>query len=282
MAIDYDRLMGLQIPDVEQSFTRRDTIIYALGLGFGPNQLRFVYEDGLCAVPTFAVVLATPGFWQRDLDTGIDHARVVHGEQHLTLHRPLPVEGTVIGRMKIVEVVDKGEGKGAIILSRRSIFDKSTGDHLATTDNVSFCRGDGGFGGPPRELPRPRSLPDRAPDHIVNLSTLPQAALIYRLSGDYNPLHADPAVAARAGFPRPILHGLASFGIACHAVLQACCGYDPARLETIGTRFSAPVFPGETIRVEIFADGRDLAFRAIAAERDVIVLQNGHARIQTE
>jgi acyl dehydratase len=284
MAIDYDRLMKLEIPDVEQSFTRRDTMLYALGLGFGADpmdaaQLKFVYEDGLQAVPTWGVMLAYAGFWIRELDTGIDWVKVVHGEQDVVLHRPLPVEGTVIGKTRVVDIYDKGEGKGAIVLSRRDVYDKATGDHLASMDNMSFCRGDGGFGGTSIAPPPPPPIPDRAPDAVVSLKTLPQAALIYRLSGDYNPLHADPAIAAKAGFPRPILHGLATYGVACHAVLQACCDYDPARLGAIGVRFSSPVFPGETIVTEIYRDGDAVQFRSRVAERDVIVLQNGRARL---
>lgn len=282
MTIDHDRLMALEVPDVEQSFARRDTILYALGLGFGPEQLAFVYEAGLRAVPSFAATLAAPGFWQRDLNTGIDYRKVVNGEQDVTIHRDLPVEGTVVGRMHIVDVIDKGEGKGAIVRYCRQIFDRASGDLLATSDNVSFCRGDGGFGGPRRDLPQPPSLPDRAPDHVVRLPTLPQAALIYRLSGDLNPLHADPEAARQAGFPRPILHGLATFGIACHALLRACCHYEPSRLASMGARFSAPVFPGETVRTEIFIDTGRIAFRSIAEERDQVVLQMGRAQLQTE
>lgn len=285
MAIDYDRLMALSIPEIEHSFTRRDTMLYALGVGFGADpvderQLDYVYEARLRAVPTFAVMLAYPGFWIRDLDTGIDWAKVVHGEQDLTLHKPLPIEGTVIGQTRVVDLVDKGEGKGAIVLTRRELYDKASGDHLASMDNLTFCRGDGGFGGPARPSARPQPLPEREPDHVVILPTLTQAALIYRLSGDYNPLHADPGVAAAAGFPRPILHGLATYGIACHALLQAICDYDADRLLSIGVRFSSPVFPGETIRVEIFRDGNAIAFRASAVERDLVVLQNGRARLK--
>ena len=284
MTIDYDRLMRLEIPDVEQCYTRRDTMLYALGLGFGAEptdqrQLGFVYEDGLRAVPTYGVMLAYAGFWIRELDTGIDWVKVVHGEQDVAVHKSLPVEATVVGQTRIVEIYDKGEGKGAIVHSRREIYDKASGDHLVSTDNMTFCRGDGGFGGTAVAPPPPAPIPDREPDAVVRLATLPQAALIYRLSGDYNPLHADPAIAARAGFERPILHGLASYGVACHAVLQACCDYDPDRLRSIGVRFSAPVYPGETICTEIYREGDSVQFRSTVEERGVTVLQHGRARL---
>lgn len=282
MTIDYDRLMTIKIPDVEQSYAARDTILYALGLGVGQNpldpaQLRYVYEAGLCAIPTQAAVLAYPGFWIRDLDTGIDWVKVVHGEQAQTLHRALPVEATVTGQSRVVSVVDKGVGRGALVLTRREIFDNATGDHLATVDSTTFCRGDGGFGGPSAPSAPPPAPAEGTPDAIVTLPTLSQAALIYRLSGDYNPLHADPAVAAAAGFDRPILHGLATYGVACRAILQAACENDPARLRSISARFSAPVFPGETIITEMHIDGDAIDFSARVAERDVVVLQHGRA-----
>jgi acyl dehydratase len=284
MTINYDRLMRLQIPDVEQTYTRKDTMLYALGLGFGGNpldlaELQFVYEAGLKAVPTYGAMLAYAGFWLRDLDTGVEWMKVVHGEQEVRILRPLPVEGTVTGVTKIVEVIDKGPGMGAIVWSRRDVYDKARGEHLASMDNMTFCRGDGGFGGPVTAQPPPSPIPEREPDLSVDLAILPQQALIYRLSGDYNPLHADPATATRAGFPRPIFHGLGTYGMACRALLKACCSYDPNRLAMIGVRFSSPVYPGETLRTEIFMDGQQIAFRTRAVERNVVVLRNGRARL---
>ena len=284
MAINYARLLALKIPEVEQTYTQRDTMLYALGLGFGadpldPRQLRFVYEDGLHAVPTFGVMLAYPGFWVRELKTGIDWVKVLHGEQDITVHRPIPVAGTVVGQTRVVDIIDKGEGRGAIVLSRREVYDKTTGDHLVSLDAMTFCRGDGGFGGPSRPSVPVSTMPERTPDSIVSLTTLPQAALIYRLSGDLNPLHADPKIAAAAGFARPILHGLATFGIACHAILRACCEYQPTRLRSLGVRFTAPVYPGETVQTEIYRNGTDILFSARALERDVVVLQNGRANL---
>jgi acyl dehydratase len=142
-----------------------------------------------------------------------------------------------------------------------------------------FCRGDGGFGGPPRQTPPPHPIPARAPDAVCDLGTRPEMALIYRLSGDYNLLHADPAVARAAGFDRPILHGLGTFGVSGHAVLKTLCGYDPARLISFAGRFSAPVFPGETIRTEMWRDGAVVSFRARVVERDVVAINNGRAEV---
>ncbi|MBM3561502.1 MAG: 3-alpha,7-alpha,12-alpha-trihydroxy-5-beta-cholest-24-enoyl-CoA hydratase [Alphaproteobacteria bacterium] len=284
MAIVYENLMALEIPDVVHTYTPCDTILYALALGYGADptdgdQLRLVYDDGLVACPTLATVLARPVFWMRDLDTGIDYANVVHGEQAVTIHRPLPVAGTVRGRTTIREIIDKGPGKGAFIVNTREVTDAATGVKLATLDQVYVARNDGGFGGPNPPSPRPAPPPERAPDAIVELATLPQAALIYRLSGDMNPLHADPRVAAAAGFPRPILHGLGTFGIAARAVIQALCPDRPDRLVGFSARFSAPVFPGETIATEIWREGDSVRFQSHVAARDTVVMRAGLARL---
>jgi acyl dehydratase len=285
MPIVYDKLLALDIPAVTQTYTEKDAILYALGLGLGhdpldADALPFVYEKSFKVLPTFAVVLGWPGFWARDLDTGIDWVKLVAGEQGLTIHRPLKPRGTVVGKTRVTEIIDKGTGKGALVYSERVVTDQATGERIATATQTTFCRGDGGFGGPPREAPPVHALPERAPDQVCDLATRPETALIYRLSGDPNPLHVDPAVAKAAGFPRPILHGLATFGVAGHAILKTLGGYDPARLTAIAGRFSAPVFPGETIRTEMWRDGSVVSFRARVVERDVIALNNGRAEVQ--
>src|SRR3954452_4937011 len=285
MPIDYDKLLALKIPEVVQTYTEKDAILYALGVGLGhdpanADELPFVYEKNFKVLPTFAVVLGWPGFWARDLATGIDWVKLVAGEQGLVLHRPLAPRGTVVGKTRVTEVVDKGPGKGALVYSERVVVDKTTGERIATATQTTFCRGDGGFGGPVRESPPVHAIPERAPDQVCDLPTRPETALIYRLSGDPNSLHVDPAVANAAGFPRPILHGLATFGVAGHAILRNLCGYDPARLTAIAGRFSAPVFPGETIRTEMWNDAGVVSFRARVVERDVIALNNGRAKIR--
>lgn len=284
MAIDYDKLMAWKFDDVEQTYTTRDTILYALGLGYGADpmdqgQLHYTYEKDLKAAPTMAVVLGYPGMWMRDPETGIDWVRLVHGEQGVTLHGPIPAEGTVIGRTRVTDIVDKGEGKAAIVYTEREVVDKATGNSLATLWQSTFCRADGGFGGSPEAPRKPAAMPDGEPDLTDTVPTLPQAALIYRLSGDYNPLHAEPEIATAAGFERPILHGLATFGVAGHSILRTCCDYDPARLKSIQVRFSSPVYPGETIATDIWRDGNGVSFRSRVTERDVVVLNNGRVEL---
>jgi acyl dehydratase len=285
MAIDYQRLKNWPFQEVEHKYTAKDTILYALGLGLGADpmdreQLRFVYEDGLKALPTMAVVLALPGQWSKNPESGVNWKLVLHGEQGVVLHRPLPPAGTVVARTVIDEIIDKGEDKGALVYSHRDVRDKETGALLASLSSTSFLRGDGGFGGPSGPTRAVHGLPERAPDIACDIATLPQAALIYRLSGDYNPLHADPEVAKTAGFPRPILHGLCTFGVAGHALLRALCGYDAARLKRMEVRFSSPVFPGETVRTEMWEEGGGrFGFRCKVVERDVVVINNGLAEI---
>jgi acyl dehydratase len=280
--LDVETVLNWRFEPVEQSYTARDTILYALGLGYGaeptdPASLRHVYEDGLLAVPTMAVVLANPGPWTRDPRSGIDWVKSLHGEQGLVIHKSLPREGRVVGHCRVAGIIDKGPGKGALLMQERTLFDAVSGDLLATRTTTSFLRGDGGCGAPPREQPKPPAIPERAPDIVHAIATRPEQALIYRLSGDLNPVHADPAIAAKAGFPRQILHGLCTYGIAGRAVVATACGGDPARLRELHVRFSAPVFPGETIRVELWEHGAEWRLRASVAERDAVVLNNGRA-----
>jgi acyl dehydratase len=281
MPIDPEKLFRLNFPEIRQAYGWRESVLYALGIGFGMNplderQLRFVDETKLKAVPTMANVLAYPGFWMRDLDTGIDWVKVVHGEQAMRLHHPLPPEGEVIGRTRIVDLVDKGPGKGALVYAERIITNAATGEKLATLLQTVFCRGDGGFDGK-SEAPRtPHSIPDRAPDLSIEMPTHPQMALIYRLSGDLNPLHADPVIAKKAGYDRPILHGLATYGVVGHGLMAALCDYAPERVLALEGRFSAPVFPGEAITIDIWRKEQgQAAFRARIAARDAVVFNNG-------
>jgi acyl dehydratase len=284
LPIDYEKLINWKIPEVEQKLTRRDIMLYALGVGLGADpcdreQLKFVYEEKLQALPTMAIILGYPGPWYAHCDAGITRTHVVHGEQGFVIHRPLPVEGTIIGLTKILSVVDKGKDKGALVMMETEVRDKEAGALICTLTSTGFCRADGGFGGPTGPVRNPHPIPDTPPHQICDLATLPQAALIYRLSGDYNPLHADPAYAQKSGFKMPILHGRCTFSIAGHAILKSCCGYDPARFKSMEGRFSSPVYPGETIRTEIWQDGNAVSFRASVPARGVTVINNGRAEI---
>lgn len=284
MAIDYDKLLNWRFDPIEKSYDDKDAILYALGVGLGSEvtdelQLRYVYEDNLVALPSMATVLGYPGFWLKDPNTGVDWKKVLHGEQFLQIHKPLPATGKVVGENRVSDLIDKGPAKGAVMFLERKLFDVASGDLLCTLSATTMLRGDGGFGGPARPVPRPHSVPNSAPEMMCDLPTLEQAALIYRLSGDRNPLHADPEVARFAGFDRPILHGLSTYGVACHAVVRTVCNYQPERLRSFDVRFSAPVYPGETIRTEMWRDGNVVSFRARVVERDVIVLNNGRAEI---
>jgi len=285
MAIDYRKLMNWPFAEVEQTYTHRDTCLYGLGLGLGADpldahQLRFVYEEGLSALPTMAVVLAGPGFWMRNPESGIDWKRLLHGEQGLVIHKPLPPKATVVSRSHIDQIIDKGADKGAMIYTRRDLRDKATGELYCEVTSTSFCRGDGGFGGPSEPTRRPHAPPQRPPDLVDEFYTLPQAALIYRLSGDYNPLHADPVVAKAAGFDRPILHGLCTYGIAGVALLRQVCAFDASKLKRIDARFSSPVYPGEALVTQIWTEGNGrFAFCCRVKQRDIVVLNNGYAEI---
>ena len=282
MAIDYETLLHWDIPAIEQTITQRDVILYALGVGLGSDscderQLKFVYEKRLEVLPTMAVILCYPGKWHSVEGTGITGSRVVQGSQAFQIHKPLPTECVVRGKPRVTGVYDMGAGKGALVTTACQVYDKARGDHLCTIRGSHFCRGDGSFGGekPPRTtLAR---MPTRLPDATCELKTLPQAALIYRLSGDYNPLHGDPEAAKRAGYPMPILHGRCTFGVVGHALLRTLYDYDPTKLESMEVRFVSPLYPGETVRVEIWKEQGGVLFRALAAERGQVVLDHGRA-----
>ncbi len=283
MAIDYHYLMNLPPLSVSQRYSWRETVLYALGVGAGriaandPHGLKFVYEQQLVALPTLATVLAYPGFWARDPKYGITWRKLLHRDQSIEIHAPIPAEGEVHALLRIDEIYDRGAEKGALLCFSRQIVDASSQLPLATVRQVNVLRADGGFGGPPDRTPPGPEPPDRAPDLLMTLPTNPDQALLYRLSGDLNPLHIDPATAAVAGFERPILHGLASFGAVGLAVVCRLCGYDPTRVRRFGARFSSPVYPGDTLEVAIWSvdQGRAIV-EASVIERHVTVIRNGY------
>jgi acyl dehydratase len=229
-------------------------------------------------VPTFATVI---GWNQPTLSgSGLNYLMVVHAEQRLTLHKPLPPEADVICDGRISGAFDKGVGKGALVLVEKKIREKKSGDLLCTLVATVYARGDGGFGGPRDGAPAPHMLPERAPDLTVECDTRVDQALLYALSGDRNPLHRDPNVAKMAGYDRPILHGLCTYGTACRAIVSSVCDYDAKQIASFDARFSAPVFPGETIATEIWKDGSLISFRCKVKERDVVVLNNGKCTLR--
>jgi acyl dehydratase len=279
MPIDTETLLNFPIPTIRQTLRWQDTALYNFSIGLGQDpmdkaQLDFLYEPRLKAMPSMAVVLGYPGFWIRDPGTGVDWVKVVHGEQSLILHKPLPSEGELVGVSRVTGIVDRGAGKGAMVYSSREVRD-AAGELLATLEMTTFARGDGGFGGPTGPVKAPHPEPEGAPDITLDLPTRPEAAIVYRLNGDLNPLHIDPDIAKAAGFERPILHGLCTFGVVCHALMRSLCDYDPARFGRMDLRFSSPVFPGETIRTEIWKQPGGAAFRARVVERDRVVVSNG-------
>jgi acyl dehydratase len=283
MGINYERIMAYRPADIAVHYGERDCIIYALGIGLGmnpidPGELKFVYERyGLAAFPTMAVVLGWPG---RMTDAfGIDEKLVVAGDIKVVLHRPLAAEARLISRPRVREVIDKGPGNAAIVLNTRDLLTED-GTLVATVDSSTFARKHGGFGGKVTETPPPPAVPQTPPPIVCDLPTPPNLALLYRLTGDENPLHADPERAKVAGFDRPILHGAASFGVAAHAILRSVADYRPERLASIEARFSKPVFPGDTIRTEIWPQGERVAFQCRTLSRNDIVLSNGLATLR--
>jgi acyl dehydratase len=268
----------MDLGSIDQAYDKRDTILYALGLGYGADpldesELPFVYEGALRCVPSYVSVLSHPGFWAQRPEFGIDWVKILHAEQDFRIHVPLPPTGNIRGIYKISAIEDKGPGRGALLHQDKELFNVETGEKHATVRSTLFMRGNGGEGGFGEPVTPAQPVPDKAPDKVVEIPTLPRQALIYRLSGDWNPLHADPVIARKAGFEMPILHGLCTNGIACRAVLAAYCGNDTTKLKSMFVRFSKPVMPGETIRLEFHeeAPGK-LRFRAIAVERDIVVL----------
>ena len=283
MAINYDELMQATSKDNSASYTERDTMLYALGVGFmrdpmNKDELPFVYENNLKTVPTMAAVI---GWGAGNImgRSGINYLMVVDGERRLTVHKTLPTSGEVLIDQRVLGVFDKGKDKGAVLVTESVARDKASGEKLYTLVGSTFARGDGGFGGPKDGAPEPHAIPTRAPDLVHEADTRPDQAFIYALSGDRNPLHRDPNVAKMAGFPRPILHGLCSYGTACRSVLSTVAKYDPAKIVGFDVRFSSPVFPGETIVTEMWVDGSVVSFRSKLKERDVVCLNNGKATL---
>lgn len=282
MPIDPAHLQALRDRGERAAYADRDVMLYALAIGMARDpldqtELRYVTERaGLRVLPTFATILPTLGFLE---DCGWDFAHVVHGAERLTLHRPPGPSGELLLDSRVTRVADKGEGHGAAVEVEIRATRSGDGEPVFTIQRTLIARRDGGFGGPRLPLPPPHPLPSRKPDLDCRTGTRPDQALLYRLCGDRNPLHADPAAAEQAGFGRPILHGLATLGIACHAVLRTICEYDPTLITAFDGRFTAPVVPGDTLVTEMWQDADIVSFRVRAEERGVLVLNHGRCQL---
>ncbi len=279
MSVTLDELMSINVKGTRFAYSDREAMLYALGVGMGRNpldekELAFVSErgSGPRTVATMATVLTQ---FSALRTSGIDYSKVLHAEQRLTMHRPLPPAAELIADYCVRGVIDKGEGKGIFVYTETAVRDASDSQPLFTAGGTVIARGDGGIGSSGIARPSPVRIPDRPPDHVVELETRPDQALLYRLNGDRNPLHSDPAIAHAAGFSKPILHGLCTYGIACRAVLAALYDYDHRCIGHFDVRFSSPVFPGETIATEIWAVDGGALFRCRARERDVVAIDNG-------
>jgi len=275
--------------EIPGSYTDRDSLLYAVAIGmsrdpYDMKELEYTCETvGNRVVPTAATVLTKPSRRpsgdRQPLMSKINFALMLHGEQRLTVHQPLPPAAETLISNGTKGVYDKGEGKGALIVNETNVK-LADGAPLYTVSSTLFCRGDGGFGGQADGAPEPHVLPERAPDAVCEMPGRVDQAMVYALCGDRNPLHRDPEFAKKAGFDIPILHGLCSYGIACHGVLKTMLDYDQTRMTGFDVRFSSPVFPGETQVVEMWEDGNVISFRVRIKERDVISINNGKCTVK--
>jgi len=279
MPIDPDAVSAAPVEPAEYSWTSKDTLLYAIGVGAGSidpvgSELEFTTENSADVeqrvLPTYAVIpglsARTPGFGT------FNPAMLIHGEQQIELHREIPPAGTAMTSGKVTAVYDKGSA--AVVWIESKALDQASGEPIFTTRHSLFIRGEGGFGGDRGPSGAKSGPPERDPDHVVTYSTRADQALLYRLSGDRNPLHSDPTFAKLAGFDRPILHGLCTFGFTGRALLHTLCGSDPARLTGMDVRFSSPVYPGDDLTVKMWAvDDGEAYFRTERGSGEVVIDQ---------
>jgi len=275
MAIDLS-LVGQKLPPSTFEYDDRDVMLYALGVGAGPDELQYVYERGLKVVPTFGVVPAFPALMSLVTVVKVNPVMLLHGEQRIEVKKAFPIAAKVTTMSTIRAIYDKG--RGALIVADAETTDEA-GEVLCVNTFGAFVRGEGGFGGD-RGPSGPKNVPpERPPDEVVEMQTLPQQALIYRLSGDRNPLHADPNFAKMAGYDQPILHGLCTFGHVARAVIQKYCGGDPDRFKGLDVRFSGVVFPGDKIITEMWKESNTQITLQAKTQRGEVVLGNAAATV---
>lgn len=278
MAINPGAVGAIGSP-VERSWTSKDCLLYALGVGAGAEdpltELEFTTENtqGIDqrVLPSYAVIAGSAGAPWKEVGE-FDFARLVHGEQSFEVNGPIPPEGRVSVTGRIAEIWDKGSG--AVVVTECESVDPDSGEVRFKTRASAFIRGEGGFGGERGPSSSGSPIPEREPDHVVTYRTRPDQALLYRLSGDRNALHSDPSFAARAGFERPILHGLCTFGFTGRALLHELCDGDPGRFRSMSARFTSPVFPGDELTVKVWTSGDgEAVFQTLTQRGDVAVDQ---------
>ena len=284
--LDYYKTKNARVLRQASPLTPARAALYALSVGLGRDpldsaQLPFVYEgaaSGMQVLPSIASVLIGPSDFLADC--GWDYAHVLHGEERVAIHAPLRAGMEYTVAKRVLDVYDKGSGRGAVVLYECTAAESSSGAVVATVTRSMFARRDGGCDGNTAAAPSSHALPERPPDTVLRVETMPWQALLYRLNGDLNPLHADPERASVAGFQRPILHGLCLQGIVCAALVGRYSAGRPALLRALDLRFQAPVFPGETILIDVWVGANGLSFRCRALERDVIAISNGRCVIE--
>lgn len=284
MPLEYPAVLALREDGRRYVYSDRETMLYALGVGLGDDplnedELRFIYEKELRAVPTLATVVA----WGAGVSTdrlGVNLKMVLHGEEQTIFHRPMPVAAAIVADSGVAEVYDKGEGKGAVIIRQTVLRDEADGQPIATLNRTIVARADGGSGGSKEPQPAPHTVPERAPDRVLEYRVARNQAALYRLLGDRIPLHIDPDRARAAGFARPILHGLCTYGFTCRAVLEAFCDFDPTIVASHQARFSAPVIPGDELKISLWRDGNTVSFEAAVPARGVTVIRNGKTMLR--
>ncbi|MEZ5736429.1 MAG: MaoC/PaaZ C-terminal domain-containing protein [Novosphingobium sp.] len=280
----YPEILSLTSGPMEVAYTKRDAILYALGVGVGletldDDDLSFVYEKDLRVLPTFSTTLLgqDSGLLVR---AGIDLRMILHSEQCLVVHNPLPPEGRILATSRIANVADKGKDKGAVVNTEYMIADAETGLAYSTVTLTIYCRGEGGFGGPSEDLYQMHQIPERAADREISFATASNQAALYRMAiHDATQLHIDPEFARQVGFEKPLLHGLCIYGFAARAVMKMHCGNDPTRIRSFDVRFAAPFFPGETLVTRSWQDGNVISFECTSGERGVTVFRNGRCEI---
>jgi acyl dehydratase len=276
MPINHD-VVGAEGAPIVHSWTSKDALLYAVGVGAGIDELAFTTENShdvpQRVLPTMAAVIGAGVSGAISAIGSFDFAMLVHGEQSFVQHREIPVEGSLTATGKIVGIYDKGSG--AVVAVEGECVDNATGETLLTVGSAIFIRGEGGWGGDRGPSGDRNAAPDRSADASVSYRVRPDQALTYRLSGDRNPLHSDPWFAALAGFDRPILHGLCTYGFTGRALLHAMCDSDPAKFRSMEGRFASPVFPGEELTIEMWNEGAGECIFQTRGEDGRVVLVGG-------